>query len=64
MVVVEKDNFKDNLWKACDKLRNNMDPADTFTKDQHKGKKMGYIMANPPFNIKDYWHESLDGDAR
>ncbi|MGL5622823.1 N-6 DNA methylase, partial [Cetobacterium sp.] len=40
------------------------EPADTFTKDQHKGKKMDYIMANPPFNIKDYWHESLDGDAR
>ena len=28
MSVVEKDNFKDNLWKACDKLRNNMDPAE------------------------------------
>ena len=28
MAVVEKDNFKDNLWKACDKLRNNMDPAE------------------------------------
>ncbi|MGL5100251.1 MAG: type I restriction-modification system subunit M, partial [Fusobacteriaceae bacterium] len=40
------------------------EPADTFTKDQHKGKKMDYIMANPPFNIKDYWHETLDGDAR
>lgn len=40
------------------------EPADTFTKDQHKGKKMDYVMANPPFNIKDYWHESLDGDAR
>lgn len=40
------------------------EPADTFTRDQHKGKKMDYIMANPPFNIKDYWHESLDGDAR
>ncbi|WP_257164467.1 SAM-dependent methyltransferase, partial [Cetobacterium somerae] len=40
------------------------EPADTFTKDQCKGKKMDYIMANPPFNIKDYWHESLDGDAR
>lgn len=40
------------------------EPADTFTKDQHKGKKMDYIMANPPFNVKDYWHESLDGDVR
>lgn len=23
-----KENFKDTLWKACDKLRNNMDPAE------------------------------------
>ena len=28
MAIIEKDNFKDNLWKACDKLRNNMDPAE------------------------------------
>lgn len=27
-MAVEKDNFKENLWKACDKLRNNMDPAE------------------------------------
>ena len=40
------------------------EPADTFTKDQHKSKKMDYIMANPPFNVKDYWAESLDGDVR
>ncbi|WP_246745028.1 N-6 DNA methylase [Thiospirochaeta perfilievii] len=40
------------------------EPADTFTKNQHVTKKMDFIMANPPFNIKDYWHESLTGDAR
>lgn len=40
------------------------EPADTFTNNQHSTKKMDYIMANPPFNIKDYWHESLDGDIR
>ena len=40
------------------------EPADTFTNNQHSTKKMDYIMANPPFNIKDYWHESLDGDVR
>lgn len=38
--------------------------ADTFTKNQHATKKMDFIMANPPFNIKDYWHESLAGDVR
>ncbi len=26
--------------------------ASTFTNDQHEGKKMDYIMANPPFNLK------------
>lgn len=40
------------------------EPADSFTNDQHKTKKMDYIMANPPFNVKDYWHESLVGDIR
>ena len=27
-------------------------PASTFTNDQHKGRPMDYIMANPPFNLK------------
>lgn len=29
-------------------------PADTFGKDQHKDLKADYIMANPPFNQKDW----------
>jgi type I restriction enzyme M protein len=28
-------------------------PADTFFKDQHPDLKADYIMANPPFNLKD-----------
>ncbi|WP_203522454.1 N-6 DNA methylase [Fusobacterium sp. IOR10] len=40
------------------------EPADTFTNNQHATKKMDYIMANPPFNVKDYWNESLAGDVR
>ncbi len=39
-------------------------PADTFTNDQHPGKIFNYIMANPPFNLKEYWNEKLDGDDR
>ncbi len=31
-------------------------PADTFGKDQHKDLKADFIMANPPFNQKD-WRE-------
>lgn len=59
-------------WKLCKmnlairriEVDLGQEPADSFTKDQHKGKKMDYIMANPPFNVKDYWHESLSGDVR
>ncbi|WP_282039353.1 type I restriction-modification system subunit M [Saccharicrinis aurantiacus] len=40
-------------------------PADTFGKDQHKDLKADYIMANPPFNQKD-WRASdeLTDDPR
>ena len=34
--------------------------ADTFTDDQHRGKKFDYILANPPFNIKNWGLEHLD----
>ena len=29
-------------------------PASTFTNDLHKDKKVDYVMANPPFNLKDW----------
>lgn len=40
-------------------------PADTFAKDQHPDLKADYIMANPPFNQKD-WRaaEELTDDPR
>ncbi|MDO4441457.1 MAG: N-6 DNA methylase [Moraxella sp.] len=38
--------------------------ADTFLNPQHKDLKADFIMANPPFNMKDWWHESLAGDPR
>ena len=38
--------------------------ASTFTNDQHPTEKMDYIMANPPFNLKKYWDESLTEDPR
>ena len=33
--------------------------ADTFAIDQHAGVEMDYVLANPPFNIKD-WTRSVD----
>ncbi len=38
--------------------------GDTFLDDQHPDLRADYVMANPPFNIKDWWHESLKNDAR
>ena len=40
------------------------EPADTFTKNQHTDLRADYILANPPFNISDWWHGSLMGDPR
>jgi type I restriction enzyme M protein len=40
------------------------EPADTFTRDQHPDLRADYIMANPPFNISDWWNEKLAGDVR
>ncbi|MBN6080164.1 N-6 DNA methylase [Aggregatibacter actinomycetemcomitans] len=38
--------------------------ADSFAQPQHLDKKMDFIMANPPFNISDWWSESLADDPR
>lgn len=38
--------------------------ADTFGNDQHKGLKADYILANPPFNIKDWGASNLTDDVR
>lgn len=38
--------------------------ADTFLDDQHPDLRADFVMANPPFNIKDWWHAKLDGDIR
>lgn len=39
--------------------------ADTFADDQHKELKADYIMANPPFNLKDWRAENeLTNDGR
>ncbi|WP_157314082.1 class I SAM-dependent DNA methyltransferase [Chitinibacter sp. GC72] len=40
------------------------EPGDTFTKNQHPDLRADFILANPPFNISDWWHGSLEGDSR
>ncbi len=36
----------------------------SFTNDLHKGLYFDYIMANPPFNLKGWYDENLQNDAR
>lgn len=36
----------------------------SFTKDAFPNLKFDYSLANPPFNISDWWNESLADDAR
>jgi len=38
--------------------------ADTFIDDQHPDLRADFVMANPPFNMKEWWSESLAEDAR
>lgn len=39
-------------------------PANTFTNDQHPDLRADFIMANPPFNMKEWWDASLEEDPR
>ena len=40
------------------------EPTDTFTRNQHPDLRADFVLANPPFNISDWWHGSLEGDPR
>lgn len=39
-------------------------PADTFLSDQHPDLRADYVMANPPFNMSEWWDGRLAGDPR
>lgn len=38
--------------------------GDTFTNDLHKGERFDFILANPPFNVKNWNGDKLREDAR
>ena len=40
------------------------EPANTFTNDQHPDLRADFVMANPPFNISEWWDAKLEGDPR
>lgn len=47
-------------------IDNNLGPhqGDTFANDLHKGERFDYILANPPFNLKNWGGKKLQEDAR
>ena len=40
------------------------EPANSFTHNQFPNLLANFVVAGPPFNISDWWHASLTGDAR
>jgi type I restriction enzyme M protein len=38
--------------------------GDSFTDDLHKDLRADYVLANPPYNYKEYWRAELEGDPR
>ncbi|PJK12223.1 restriction endonuclease subunit M [Lysobacteraceae bacterium NML120232] len=39
-------------------------PADTLLNDLHPDLRADFVMANPPFNMKEWWNEKLSQDPR
>jgi type I restriction enzyme M protein len=40
------------------------EPANSFTSDLHPDLRADFVMANPPFNISDWWDGKLENDPR
>lgn len=40
------------------------EPSNSFTNDQHPDLRADFVMANPPFNMKEWWNAKLEGDPR
>lgn len=38
--------------------------GNSFTSNQHPDLRADFVMANPPFNVSDWWDEKLSGDPR
>ena len=57
-------------WRLCKinlairGIDSNIQWGDTFTEDKHRDLKSDYILANPPFNDKDWKAELLEDDQR
>ena len=57
-------------WRLCKinlairGIDSNIQWGDSFTEDKHRDLKADYILANPPFNDKDWKAELLEDDQR
>ncbi|GAB4314086.1 MAG: class I SAM-dependent DNA methyltransferase [Methanobacteriaceae archaeon] len=57
-------------WRLCKinlairGIDSNIQWGDSFTEDKHRDLKADYILANPPFNDKDWKAELLEDDVR
>ena len=40
------------------------EPADSFGRDLHPDLRADFVMANPPFNMKEWWGAKLENDPR
>lgn len=40
------------------------EPANSFTSDQLPDLRADFVMANPPFNVSEWWDAKLEGDVR
>jgi type I restriction enzyme M protein len=40
------------------------EPGNTFTSDQHPDLRADFVMANPPFNVSEWWDAKLENDPR
>lgn len=40
------------------------EPANSFTNDKHQDLRADFVMANPPFNMKEWWDAKLEGAPR
>ena len=74
-IVVYGQEKNINTWRICkmnlaiNQISNEnlgSGPFCTFQNDQHTkyDHQMDYILANPPFNLNDYWHPKLENDYR
>ncbi len=71
-ISVYGQEFTDTTWKlakmnlALRGIEADMGPksADSFTEDLHPDLRADYIIANPPFNVSDWWDAKLADDPR